>query len=1125
LAGLTRSPNPTRTLRIVASRERAAVILRERVRSEGVALGLGVVDLTGFEGRLLAAAELEPLSTIEARLLLAALAPAAARGTSLAAVAEQPGFAAGFARLWDSLRLAGIDAAGLTRVAERLARDRHTPALSARRFAGLAAIARDYEAALARLGRVDAVGARVRLPAAIAELGRARLVALSDGAEHLAIEAGTELPLARVRAWEALARAGLAVTVEVPVLPAGLGDVAPELAGALEQLRRNLVEAAPSVALAATPLASRANPGLAAAGLIPFVSPSHAAALVGPGLRERLSLVEAEDARAELRGVTAAIREQLHAGVAPHHITVAVPRLSSPGVQTRLRAALDAAEIPHQDRRGHGWLAAAPLRLSFALIDCAARELPREALAAVLESAYVGRRDAPLLLAALRRAGSRDDRGLGHIARLRAHAAKLSRGPHPDQLRRAKDARLLLALASRWEPVLACLRLPARARVRDHVDALFAALRTLGIPRRSLALPELAARGEAAARRLERAAIAALARDRAALEALELAAAELDEAATTVGLGERGITLAEFQAQLEAALAGVAGPRGTSLRGAGIVVTELAALAQTETEQLFVVHAVEGELPGAGRSLPLLDDDDRQRLERAAGRPIFAAPVGVDAAGFALACAGARERLWISSHREDAEGRELGRSRYFDALAHALADPVRTLAAGVVPELGQCSTRAHLHTRLAHLARRGAGELARAVTLADPRGAPDEARLAALAPALAWAQARAAELGRARVELRGQALVDAHAQLGFVAAGPTTWRGSATSLEDYAACPFRFFAARVLRVRPRPSVRDELDAAEQGSVRHEVLAAVMAALRDAGLTPLVGGDRIEAETRVALAAAEAILDRWQRLERTGPAPLWLLHRDLVIRDLLRTLEGERRAAIEAWEPGEFEVGFGVRALDGSGAIEGVALTIPDRQGQRRLELIGRVDRIDYRGHGREREGLVLDYKSGRVGDRLRADELARTALQLPLYAAWLATRDPTLRDADAAYVSLRDGERSHASLLDLCLSNLDLDGLIELDPVARAQLRDRAGNQGERGEPAPERAVGALELARAGQRNLADNVWALLGGVAAGRFDVRPHDPGRACRYCAYASVCRVERGDELDPAAGGGPA
>ncbi|MCA9701973.1 MAG: PD-(D/E)XK nuclease family protein, partial [Myxococcales bacterium] len=333
----------------------------------------------------------------------------------------------------------------------------------------------------------------------------------------------------------------------------------------------------------------------------------------------------------------------------------------------------------------------------------------------------------------------------------------------------------------------------------------------------------------------------------------------------------------------------------------------------------------------------------------------------------------------------------------------------------------------------------------------------------------------------------------------------------------------------VLRLRPRPSTRDELDAAEQGSVRHEVMEAVMEALRREGLLPLEGGDQTWREDRLAHEVCDEVLDRWQDLERTGPRPLWILHRDLVHRDLGRLLEGERRVAIEGWVPDEFEVGFGLPDPTDPTRIEGVPLAIPDRSGDRRLELVGRVDRVDYRGDGREREGLIIDYKSGRVGERLRYDQLARTQLQLPLYAVWLATIRPDLSDADAAYVSLRDGERSQASLLDLALSSVELDGLLSIEPAAREALRARARSEVDVGERAgeavvvgpPPVAVGALDLPATGQRNLADNLWALLGGVAAARFDVRPYDPGRACRYCPYGAICRVERGDELEE---GGP-
>jgi RecB family exonuclease len=1102
-------PGPAdRTLRVLPSRERTAEVLRERVRSSGVALALGLIDLRSFEDRLIRAAKLAPIGTTEARLVVTAVGPEAARGTTLAQLATQPGFAEAFLELWDTLRRAGIDHAGFERLASRLSQ--RDDSLTGRRFAALAKLASAYESRLRARGVVDAVGARSRLPEAIAELGHRRIAALVDGAQTIAVERSAELPVVRARMWEALARVGLEVAVEIPVLPARLDEVTPELLASLEQLRRNLVDEAPSVTLVRRPLLGEHVGPLAAVGLIPFVSSSAARGLVDPPLRERLELLDAEDERASLRGVCASIRELLHRGVAPHQITIAVPRLGL--ARTRVLAALDAAELPSEETRGQPVLQAAPLRLSLALIDAAERELPREALAEVLESAYVDRRDTSALLLALREAGSRDNRGIGHVGRLRAHAAKLAREDHPEFHKRAVQAKRYFGLADRWEPLFEKLRLLPTATLREHLDAVFSVLRALGIPRRCLSLPALGQGSRE--RRLERDAVAALARDRAALEALEIAGHGLDEAATTVGLADEPVSLTDFRAHLEAALAGVR-EHPAGVRGAGIAVRDLAELSRSPGDHVFVIQAVEGELPGPGRQLPFLDDDDRQALDRAAGRPVLGAPTAVDAGVFALACAGVRVHLTIASHRHDDDGREVMRSRWFAALAAALEpeQSARTLEAGVVPNLSQCSTRGQLLTRMSVLARLGE----------SPARGHDLER--ALDVPLTWARTRAGDLARASVHLEGAALAHAHARLDFVWSGARedrpglVWQGSATSLEDYAACPFRFFASRMLRLRSRPSIRDELDAAEQGSVRHLVLAEVMQALQAEGLTPLEGGDRTGYENRRAREACEVVLDRWQAHERTGPLPLWYLHRDLVTRDLARTLEGERRAAIEAWVPGEFEVGFGVASSDGS--IEGAALAIPDRSGERRFELIGRVDRIDYRGDGREREGLIIDYKSGRVADRLRYLELARTQLQLPLYAAWLAARRPELGDADAAYVSLRDGERSQASLLDLCLSSVELDGLLTLDPIARRDLRARAQAElppesSSKVGPPPA-AAGALDLPEFGQRNLADNVWALLGAVADGRFDVRPFDPGRACRYCPYGPVCRVERGDELD--------
>ncbi len=1092
---------PDRVLQVLPTRERVAELLRERVRERGAALALGLIDLRSLEDRLLRASGIQVVGATEARLALGAVAPAAARGTSLAELASQPGFAEAFLQLWDALRRAGITRDDFVRLADRL---RSSSSLSARRFDALARIAAAYEDRLSAREVIDGAGARLRLPAALAELGSGRIRALLDGAGVLEFDGIGEVTIVRARMLQALARAGVRVRVIVPEVPPRHSLAAAELSAALELSRRNLLDEAPGVELIGRPLGH--------AGLLAFVGARAARELRFAVPRTRL--LDGEDLRAELRGVCAEIRELLHRGVAPHRITLAVPRLA--WHRTRLIAALDSAEIGWDEIRPRALLQhAAPLRLALALIEAAERELPREELATVLESAYVAKHGASLLIQALREAGSRDDRGPGHLARLRDHATRLSLGSPRDQERAIR----LLALAREWQRPFERLKLRSEATLADHLDDLFAALRTLGVPRRCLSLPGVGM--GARERRFERDAVQALARDRQALEALEVAGHGLVEAAKAVGIADRAIGLTEFRGHLEAALAGLAGPP-PSVRGSGVALRDLAEFAGSTTDHLFVLHAVEGELPGPGRALAFLDDDDRLALDRAAGRPVLAPPGAADAAAFALACAGAREQVVISCHRQDSEGRELLRSRWFVALAEALQTS-RDLPASVVAPLSTSSTRGQVLVRLGLQA-------AQELEADGPAHALLELGVSTrpeLARALTWIHARSGDPQRARVQLDPATTAIAHRLLDFDPSGERAatpeqaglvWRGSATALEHYASCPFRLFADRVLRVRPRPSVRDELDAREQGQVRHQVLFEVMQALRDAGLTPLLGGDQTWRENELALEVCAGVLDRWQARERTGPRALWILHRDLVVRDLLRLLEGERRAAIETWEPEDFERGFGLPNPADATQIEGEPLAIRSRDGQRRFELVGRIDRIDGRGDGREREGLVIDYKSGRVGDRLRYDQLARTQLQLPLYAAWLASVRPELGHTDAIYVSLRDGERSTISMLDLVLSSVELDGLLELGPERRAELRERARLEAKPGDPigAPRLAIGALDLAATGQRNLADNVWALLAGIGEGRFDVRPVEAGRTCALCPYGVVCRIERGDEL---------
>jgi RecB family exonuclease len=410
----------------------------------------------------------------------------------------------------------------------------------------------------------------------------------------------------------------------------------------------------------------------------------------------------------------------------------------------------------------------------------------------------------------------------------------------------------------------------------------------------------------------------------------------------------------------------------------------------------------------------------------------------------------------------------------------------RRVTAAVVP-----SARAATSTRqlLARAARLGRG--AAPAVDEPPPGAllAAVAEHAALGPRLAAALAVGrAPVGRLTDERARRAVADLLAARAAPSSADAAWLTSASALEQYAACPFKFFASHLLGL-PEPSpADDDLDAREGGTLLHAVARDVFAALQQAELLPLAGGARAPRERAVALDACDASLDAWEARGRTGPGALWSLRRELALAQVARLVEVEARRR-SPLAPAALEAAFG--------GPDDPPLRLPSPDGARAIVVRGRVDRVDA-GAGRAE---VIDYKSGRVDDKLDAAQLGRTQFQLAIYAAWARQRLGAA-DVDAWLCSLRDGSRS-TTLVEACArSERTPDALLALDTATRA--RDREGR-------AVEAAAGAAELPERGYPSLADTAWALLGGLEAGRFDVHPDEKTKVCSWCAYATCCRVE--------------
>lgn len=186
---------------------------------------------------------------------------------------------------------------------------------------------------------------------------------------------------------------------------------------------------------------------------------------------------------------------------------------------------------------------------------------------------------------------------------------------------------------------------------------------------------------------------------------------------------------------------------------------------------------------------------------------------------------------------------------------------------------------------------------------------------------------------------------------------------SPSRLESYGTCPFKFYTENILKLEPKEPPELGLDAAQRGSIYHEILEKVYASAgsnRDAGQLITMLDDI------AATVFLEAPLKQGFR-----PSPLWEVEKSESLEKLRATIQALEDLSAE-WAPYSFEQQFGLE--------NSPALSI-DLDGERLL-LRGKIDRVDKDSAGHVR---VIDYKTG-GSNMSAADLLNGRRLQLPIYA-------------------------------------------------------------------------------------------------------------------------------------------
>ena len=309
---------------------------------------------------------------------------------------------------------------------------------------------------------------------------------------------------------------------------------------------------------------------------------------------------------------------------------------------------------------------------------------------------------------------------------------------------------------------------------------------------------------------------------------------------------------------------------------------------------------------------------------------------------------------------------------------------------------------------------------------------------------------------------------------------------SATQLELYGRCPFRFFAQELLNLQPLHDPEEDDSALKRGNLVHRILYHFYAdhgeaAEREENLTTNIAelrhrGHQIAEEMGLVGFFWERELERLLGSDDD--------EREGVLSRFLRLQAAASNPAI----PTHFELSFG--SYPGMGERDQQSTTKPyaigDPESGDEVRLSGKIDRIDRTADGRF---VVFDYKTGRTPSV--ADIDTGLNLQLPLYllAAESLFGEIGLREgAGAAYLMLRD------------LEDVGRSGLFA-DAAHRNTAYVASGRYGLYDHEAYRQRLDAvrgfvLSYARAMRR---------------GVFHVTAHDPAKICPHCPYQQSCRLD--------------
>ena len=340
---------------------------------------------------------------------------------------------------------------------------------------------------------------------------------------------------------------------------------------------------------------------------------------------------------------------------------------------------------------------------------------------------------------------------------------------------------------------------------------------------------------------------------------------------------------------------------------------------------------------------------------------------------------------------------------------------------------------------------------------------------------------------------------------------------SISKLERYRSCPFSYYLQYGLKIKPQEELK--IQTLNTGTFIHEVIDEFFGTVKEVGI-------KLEEITEEQLSEIiNKIIDSKLGQNKNYIFTSTAKYRALVIR-LKKIIKKALKYIIGTIVQSRFEV-LGTEVEFGEkGKYKPIRLTLEDGK---RIEIIGKIDRIDT-AQGEDGKYLrIIDYKSSAKNIDLN-EVYAGLQIQLLTYLD-AACKEEDLMPAGVLYFSMleqmikSDKRLEQEEIEEKIRANFKMKGLILAD-VKVVKLHDKNlqnGNSalvpayiGKDGELSEKKTSGVTaEQFKDLQKYMYTIIKQISKEILGGNIDLKPYykDKKTPCKYCDYKSICSFNMG------------